>query len=43
MDDFIMSLTCEEYYYYDEDWDDYDHNIRHPLNASLPFDSDDDW
>lgn len=31
MDDFVMSLTCEEYYYYDEDWDDYDHSIRCPM------------
>ena len=44
MDDFVMSLTCEEYYYYDEDWDDYDHSIRRPMSTGTThYDMDDDW
>ncbi len=44
MDDFVMSLTCEEYYYYDEDWDDYDHSVRCPMSTGTThYDMDDDW
>ena len=45
MDDFVMSLTCEEYYYYDEDWDDYDHSIRRTTTVQNTISLDDwaDW
>ena len=41
MDDFLTTLTCEEYYYYDEDWDDYDHSIRNVAPYKPTFTEDD--